>query len=900
MLYKDIKFFNGSPVETIKNESPVSTGATFGLKEKGYALETSNGKYAQYPSQILPNGAFSVVVWARLRNSHIAGTSVSTLLGSTTNGYRGLTLGVDAFSGRTNIALSASNYRVFEYFPDKNWHCYIFTITGAGQTDVNNAQLFVDSVMKSVNATGITTAQDARSGFVYAGGSSSLGGAFISRIKVYDEVISANQILAEQDEFNNFKLIQKPKRGFAGNPKPTDLSREVNNTVGANLFPNGTDWVDTNADGLADGIAVVSDGTLTKTILNGGLFIGNYQQVQRVGGNFGNFQIANSLVTGNTYKVSFEYTTSSNTNLVSQTTVIESIPISVIKTTYSKTFVSLGTYLTIVNTGANNVFAIDNLVIQQLSGLVAAYNMSPKGNTLVDISGNGNNGIVSNCVNTLKGLGFNAKGIVNIGNSTTLQPTKGNFSFSIRFLNKGGTSDPIGCLFRRAGSSYFFLRKLNNSNSYDFSFKDISGYTAYQSASMGIGWLTITLNFTYGENAVLYENGVQIATVSVASLTDSIEANATNVYIGSTGGTSEFFKDEIAEVRVYNRTLSLSEIKAYHNSFVTPYILEDFSTLPIDGSNVLPQGWIAGTGLFKGGEYVMKNGELVTNGGFETDSNWTKASGVSILAGTLNIPAGSGVNTYQSLQSNISKLYKLTFTVLNYVSGTIKIGLGGSVNYFISASANGTYSANVKFGDTTNLIFINNSLSFVGSVDNISITEISPLPTFVKNQRFLQCTQEGTISFPSQWNSGSVEIDWLNNGAVTQLSFVESIYNPVLGTVNGGLGYNIILNSNQGVYLMRTNGIGIANSTTSYFQKNTWYTTRIERTPAGQFTILIKGGLFVPTVGRNGFTLVSTVGGSGTNPVVDATYNSSSYGVLSCGVGDCVAGIRYVDGIKQL
>ena len=61
-----------------------------------------------------------------------------------------------------------------------------------------------------------------------------------------------------------------------------------------------------------------------------------------------------------------------------------------------------------------------------------------------------------------------------------------------------------------------------------------------------------------------------------------------------------------------------------------------------------------------------------------------------------------------------------------------------------------------------------------------------------------------------------------------------------------------------------------------------------------------KRGNFVPTAGRNGFTLVSTTGGSGTNPVVDTTYNNSSYGVLSCGVGDCFTDLRMDDGIKQI
>ena len=170
-----------------------------------------------------------------------------------------------------------------------------------------------------------------------------------------------------------------------------------------------------------------------------------------------------------------------------------------------------------------------------------------------------------------------------------------------------------------------------------------------------------------------------------------------------------------------------------------------------------------------------------------------------------------------------------------------------------------------------------------------------------KNKRFLQCTQAGTISFPSQWVSGSVEIDWYKGiNTTSKIIVINSSYREYPNTVNS---YEIDLGPTKNIAIYKANATTyslLIVSAISYFQENTWYTIRIECTPAGQFTLLIKGGLFVPTAGRNGWTLVSTTGGSGTNPVVDATYNSSSYGVLSCGVGDCVAGIRYMDGIKQI
>ena len=64
--------------------------------------------------------------------------------------------------------------------------------------------------------------------------------------------------------------------------------------------------------------------------------------------------------------------------------------------------------------------------------------------------------------------------------------------------------------------------------------------------------------------------------------------------------------------------------------------------------------------------------------------------------------------------------------------------------------------------------------------------------------------------------------------------------------------------------------------------------------PANTFAVFIKGGAF----GDN-YTLVSTTGGSGTNPVTDATHTTSEYFVTSMGVGDRIANLKIMDGIEQ-
>ena len=85
----------------------------------------------------------------------------------------------------------------------------------------------------------------------------------------------------------------------------------------------------------------------------------------------------------------------------------------------------------------------------------------------------------------------------------------------------------------------------------------------------------------------------------------------------------------------------------------------------------------------------------------------------------------------------------------------------------------------------------------------------------------------------------------------------------------------------------------------SYLPCGTWYRIKITRSITGNFTTLVKGGSLVPTIGYDGWTLVSTTGGSGTNPVIDNTYTTSEYLILKAAAGDRIANIKLLNGIVQ-
>lgn len=248
----DLKYNIGNINDTYGLTGTV-TGSTLKQDKKGNALETGQSKYVQYSGSLLPAGALSCVVWAKLRPSHITGTNIGTSISSATTGT-GLNIS-STTSGYPLIYLSSTNLRSFTYVPDKNWHCYIFTIPGAGQTDINNSQLYVDGLFRAVNATTASGAQDARSGFVYTGGgNSATSGSLISRIKVYDVVLNQQQVDKEYQEFLASVPISYPTYNFT-----YPVSQEINDQgliYAFNGQKNGTVVQDVSGNG---NVGTVSD-----------------------------------------------------------------------------------------------------------------------------------------------------------------------------------------------------------------------------------------------------------------------------------------------------------------------------------------------------------------------------------------------------------------------------------------------------------------------------------------------------------------------------------------------------------------------------------------------------------------------------------------------------------------
>lgn len=114
--------------------------------------------------------------------------------------------------------------------------------------------------------------------------------------------------------------------------------------------------------------------------------------------------------------------------------------------------------------------------------------------------------------------------------------------------------------------------------------------------------------------------------------------------------------------------------------------------------------------------------ELVTNGGFETDSTWSKGSGWSISSGVASITS-SPISVISQPITMGQKTYKLSYSI-NWSAGAIYPELtGGTGVWGVTRSASGYYIEIITTKNNTSFQFEAAS-GFTGTLDNVTFMEI--------------------------------------------------------------------------------------------------------------------------------------------------------------------------------
>ena len=514
--------------------------------------------------------------------------------------------------------------------------------------------------------------------------------------------------------------------------------------------------------------------------------------------------------------------------------------------------------------------------------------MQKVGNTLVDISGNGYVGVIdSGIVQTKNGLLFDLTKRINLNNL----PLSGKTITILFKLNKNIQTSVNRMLI--LGSNQFGWGSTTGTYCHisSSSGTDTNALTATLS-SIANQTIAYTIDLT-NNNVSLYANAIFIASAALPN-SKAGNFNSTSMVIGD---NSNSIQGELQDLRIYNRVLTLQEIKDYNNSFIQPTLLEDFSDAGADNQASVPREWAKTSGSFKVVENVIKQGELITNGDFSAGSTGWTLNGTTISGGAAHfvnsIPFTNSIK--QNSIFTIGKLYKITFTISNYVSGSI-IMFDQNSGATPAVNNNGTFTFNfIPTGTSFSITTTGTNGTF--DIDNVSVTEIQPLQTITNGTKYLEAITAGVVATPSNTAYGSWEFDWYKGGNNnTSFQFIDQ----KIENFSGNSYWSLFTSATNNIGILYSNAFYIMQSSASYVNINTWYRIKITRTTTGLFTVLIKGGSFVPTAGYDGWTLVSVAGGLGTNPVTDNTYTTSNYFVMSLGAGDRVTNIKITNGLSSV
>mgnify|MGYP003146560422 CR=1 FL=1 len=231
--------------------------------------------------------------------------------------------------------------------------------------------------------------------------------------------------------------------------------------------------------------------------------------------------------------------------------------------------------------------------------------------------------------------------------------------------------------------------------------------------------------FTYdGTTLTTYKNGVVVQATSVPAGINS-EATATFTVCTRHAGTNSTYgfryEGTIANVRIRNSSGNPA------NSYPINDNSDDIADVVGGQDGVVINGNADDWGLFQqqeDGDWLGQ--ELVTNGGFDTDSVWTKNTGWSIAGGQA-IGVDIDASNKTLIQSNVGQVglnYRISYI------GTADTGAfgiqdsGGTViaGMRITPSINSISKDLIR--DTTSLVFKRASSVSNATLDNVSVKEL--------------------------------------------------------------------------------------------------------------------------------------------------------------------------------
>ena len=318
---------------------------------------------------------------------------------------------------------------------------------------------------------------------------------------------------------------------------------------------------------------------------------------------------------------------------------------------------------------------------------------------------------------------------IDLGNSSTLNPANITVSMWIKphvltswdYLFTRGTADYVEAYRFEVGATQLIAV---------FGDGTTNGYIERAHGMVNDQWYHIAMTYD-GATAALYVDGAQLG--ATASISIVMEQDSDTTTIGQPlAGAGSYFDGEIDEVAMWDSALSAAQILAIYNGG-TPESLSPYSPV---------SWWRMGDGpLDNGSDKIIGDqmnltlgSELITNGNFASDTDWTKAAGWSISGGVASCDGtqASFTSLTQDDVHTINKACVLEFDIVSTNGAELKYWVNGLQVIVTGATSTGhkKYTFFTNYGGKA---FFEAASDFVGSITNVSVKDYNGNQGGMKN-----------------------------------------------------------------------------------------------------------------------------------------------------------------------
>ena len=228
-------------------------------------------------------------------------------------------------------------------------------------------------------------------------------------------------------------------------------------------------------------------------------------------------------------------------------------------------------------------------------------------------------------------------------------------------------------------------------------------------ANIGIAQNTLTIGKTY---RLTCDVAITVGKIGLDGATS-----------GSTVNMVEGFNEII--FTAISTTFKIKRITGNDNCLLDNVSVKEYTAADMDVTRATAATRVDENGLVNYAEII--GGEEITNGGFTTDSDWTKGSAWSISGNNANFDDSTNSGISQSMVFTASKTYKVDFEITSG-SGSIAFLSSNGATTYVSYATYGVGTYSVEFNYTTGSGFGIFGSSFLGgafSITNVSVKEVT-------------------------------------------------------------------------------------------------------------------------------------------------------------------------------